>query len=226
MGIFSRVKNIAVADINNLLDKVEDPISMLKQYIRELEDQMDEARQALSHQLFVERKYEALVSDTKAVISKRARQAELAVERGEEQIAQMALRDKLLHESKLQNYLNQQHEVKRQTANLMEDIRHLKEVYEELKVRKDYLISRLNAAQAQSEIHSTLRSFNPDQISRGFARIEEKVWQLEANAGAGNAVNRIYNVPASYGQADMLQAQVLEELEKLKEQRKDKVQTV
>ncbi|MCM3782659.1 PspA/IM30 family protein [Neobacillus mesonae] len=219
MGIFKRVKNIAVADINNLLDKVEDPISMLKQYIREFEEQIDEAKAALSHQLFVERKYEALISDTESLIIKRSRQAELAVDRNEEHIAELAIQDKLNHQSKLDAYRTQYGEVKRHTAQLLDEIRNLKEVYQELNVRKDFLISRINAAQAVQGIHSTLKSFNPDQVARGFARIEERVWKLEASAGANSKVNQMHNLPLSYGEQETMQARVREELDKLKEQK-------
>ena len=37
MGIFKRVNDIAMANINEVLDKMENPLSMVKQYIRELE---------------------------------------------------------------------------------------------------------------------------------------------------------------------------------------------
>ncbi|AWB43277.1 phage shock protein A [Paenibacillus sp. CAA11] len=220
MGIFKRMKNIAVADINNLLDKVEDPISMLKQYIRELEEQIGEAQKALSHQQFVERKYDALIGEAEALISKRTRQAELAVAKHEEHIAQLAVREKLIQESKLEAYRTQYSEVKRQTAVLLDEIRQLQEVYQELHVRKDYLISRINAAQAVQGIHSALKSFNPDQISQGFTRMEERVWKMEADAGAGKMVGQLAQVPLEYGQEDSLQARVKEELEKLKEQKK------
>ena len=54
MGIFKRVKHMATADMHNFLDKVENPVSMVKQYIRELEEQIGQAQQALAQQYFVE----------------------------------------------------------------------------------------------------------------------------------------------------------------------------
>ena len=39
MGIFRRIKNIALADVHSVLDKAEDPLSMIKQYLREMEEQ-------------------------------------------------------------------------------------------------------------------------------------------------------------------------------------------
>ncbi len=94
------MQNIVTADIHNLLDKAEDPVSMLKLYTRELEEQMAKAQEALANQLFAERKLDALIGETEKTIAKRTRQAELAVDREEDNIAEMALQDRISHEKK------------------------------------------------------------------------------------------------------------------------------
>ncbi len=76
------------------LDKLENPVSMLKQYLRETEKQITKAQKALSHQYYLENKYKALISETDALIAKRTRQAELAVSRGEDHMAQLACKKK------------------------------------------------------------------------------------------------------------------------------------
>ena len=43
MGILKRIKNIVVADVHQTLDKIENPVSMLKQYLRETEQQITKA---------------------------------------------------------------------------------------------------------------------------------------------------------------------------------------
>lgn len=55
MSIFRRIKNIVTADVHEALNKLENPVSMLKQYIRETEQQVVKAQQALSQQLFLEK---------------------------------------------------------------------------------------------------------------------------------------------------------------------------
>lgn len=68
MGILKRIKNIVVADVHQTLDKIEKPINMLKHYLRETEQQITKAEKALSHQYYLEKKYEALISETDALI--------------------------------------------------------------------------------------------------------------------------------------------------------------
>ncbi len=41
MGILKRVKHVVLADLHDMIDKCEDPIRMTKQYIRELEGQLE-----------------------------------------------------------------------------------------------------------------------------------------------------------------------------------------
>lgn len=73
------MKRIAKADINGLLDGFEDPIAMLNEYSREMEQEMAKAHKALARQIFVENKQAAVILETKALVEKRRRQAKLAI---------------------------------------------------------------------------------------------------------------------------------------------------
>nr|WP_318506069.1 PspA/IM30 family protein [Bacillus sp. T3] len=86
MGIFKRIKTIAKADINGLLDGVEDPIAMLNEYSREMEQEMAKGQKALARQIFVENKQAALIQETKNLVDKRTRQAKLALDQGKKQL--------------------------------------------------------------------------------------------------------------------------------------------
>ncbi|MGE6365782.1 PspA/IM30 family protein [Bacillus paramycoides] len=217
MGILKRIKNIVVADVHQTLDKLEKPTNMLKQYLRETEQQITKAEKALSHQYYLEKKYEALISETDALIVKRTRQAELAVSREEDQMAQLALQEKIVNEKKAELYRKQYEITKEQTATLYEQIDKLQKKYEELQYKELVLVSRLNAAQAIKESNRAIDSFHTESSAKGFARIESYVQKLEAETAASNY---FYNLKSPNQQEVLdqnLQEEVKRELEKLKE---------
>ncbi|EEL89281.1 phage shock protein A [Bacillus cereus] len=217
MGILKRIKNIVVADVHQTLDKIENPVSMLKQYLRETEQQITKAEKALSHQYYLEKKYEALISETDALIAKRTRQAELAVSREEDHMAQLALQEKIVNEKKAELYRKQYEITKEQTAMLYEQIDKLQKKYGELQYKELVLVSRLNAAQAIKESNRAIDSFHTESTAKGFARIESYVQKLEAETAASNY---FYNLKAPNQQEVLdqnLQEEVQRELEQLKE---------
>ncbi|MDA1906358.1 PspA/IM30 family protein [Bacillus cereus] len=217
MGILKRIKNIVVADVHQTLDKIENPVSMLKQYLRETEQQITKAEKALSHQYYLEKKYEALISETNALIAKRTRQAELAVSREEDHMAQLALQEKIVNEKKAELYRQQYEITKEQTATLYEQIDKLQKKYGELQYKELVLVSRLNAAQAIKESNRAIDSFHTESTAKGFARIESYVQKLEAETAASNY---FYNMKSPNQQEVLdqnLQEEVQRELEKLKE---------
>ena len=50
-----------MAEINGLLDGIEDPIAMLNEYSREMEQEITKGQNALDRQLFVEKKQAAFI---------------------------------------------------------------------------------------------------------------------------------------------------------------------
>ncbi|ULT56602.1 PspA/IM30 family protein [Neobacillus drentensis] len=186
MGIFKRLKTITMAELNGLLDGIEDPIAMLNEYSREMEQEIVKGQNALARQIFVEKKQAALIAETKLVVDKRTRQAKLALEQGEEAIAKLAVQEKMTKENQLQLYVEQLESIKGQTQILVEKLDQLKEKYNQMQQKKILLASRANVAQSLKQIQKVTVSFNTDDIARGVARAEEKILMMEAEVQAGN----------------------------------------
>lgn len=186
MGIFKRIKTIAKADINGLLDGLEDPIAMLNEYSREMEQEMAQAQKALSRQIFVENKQASLIFETKNILAKRTRQAKLALEKEEEEIAKLAVQEKLNYENHLGLYQQQYDAIKGQTQLLKEKLKELQEIYNELQHKKVLLAARANVAQSIKQIQNVTASFQTDTILRGVARAEERILLMEAEVQASN----------------------------------------
>nr|WP_304214358.1 PspA/IM30 family protein [Fredinandcohnia onubensis] len=214
MGVIKRVKRVFVADLHDMVDKMENPVSLIKQYLREVEEQIEKGKEALRQQYVVEKKYELLITDAEQIISKRVRQAKLALSKGEEDIAKIALQEKVLTEKKLVTYKEQLQLINGKTQELVEQLQTLQQKYEELALKKNELISRTNVAVALKNINDSTLSFNADQAISGFSRMEEKVWELEAASKAQRTISVNQKIPALN---PLVANEVDEELQKLKE---------
>ncbi|MFC0211532.1 PspA/IM30 family protein [Paenibacillus chartarius] len=220
MGIFSRVKSIALADIHDALDRMEDPVNMVKQYIREVQEQIDKVRTTLAGHLFTETQCEALVNRTEELVAKRTRQAELAVDRGEDAIAELAIQEKLVQVQKLEMYREQYEAVKAQTAALLEQLRELQATREALVQKHEALAARAEAARTIRDVNRVIHSFDAQKMNGALAGMEQQVWRWEAEAKASRAVNQLMGGSAVQERERKLRADVMEELAMLKEQRK------
>ncbi|WP_179281053.1 PspA/IM30 family protein [Paenibacillus sp. XY044] len=208
MGIFTRIKDIAAADMHRLLDQVEDPISMAKHYIRQLEDQIDQARSALETQMAAEQRYDLLLASTAAIINKRERQAKFAVERNQDDIAAIAIQEKLHHAKLHQTYTEQRETVRKQAETLRSELNRLQKVHTELSDKLTFLLVRANAVNTIRETAKTAPSSDISKISRGFERMEQKLMSVEAGTLANPSEDKL----TDWSQ----QQEVQEELAKLK----------
>ncbi len=217
MGIFNRLKTIVTSDINEALDRIEDPLGMLNQYLRDMEKQLQKAQAALADQLYLENKYQLLAADEEGLVAKRSRQAELAVSKNDDDIAKLALQEKILHETKLKMYREQYEVTKQQTQSLKEQISKLIEKFHELEYKKLVLVSRAHAAQSVKEGHHVLRSFGSEQTLAGFSKAEEQVRKLEAEAAASTHFYGLTYGAKAESINSQLQEQVQKELDLLKQ---------
>ncbi|MFB9328720.1 PspA/IM30 family protein [Paenibacillus aurantiacus] len=184
MGILKRVKQFFLAETNGLLDKCEQPLHMVNQYLREFNQELAKGQKALANQLFIEKRQAALIEETEAAIEKRNRQAKLAVKQGDDHVAKLALQEKLMQEKKLTAYQAQFETIQGQTKTLTEKIDQLLVQSEEYNHRRLLLASRVNVASSLKDMNQTVVSFQTENIAKGFARAEEKVLLIEAELEA------------------------------------------
>jgi len=100
MGVFQRIKDMTKASVNDLLDKVEDPIVMLNQYLRDMEAEIHEAEVTVAKQMANERRMKQRVEEAAKMSAQRGAQAELALKNGQEEVTRKLLEEKNLLRSK------------------------------------------------------------------------------------------------------------------------------
>ena len=217
MGIFKRVKRITKANINGLLDKVEDPIAMLNEMTRELEQEIAHAHKALSLQIYAENKQKALILDIKATLEKRMRQAKLAIEHDNEAIARLAIEEKMIQENQLSFYVEQYEALQNQTSILKTHLNELNAVLIDLQNRKILLASRANVAQSIKRIQAATSSFKTGNILKGISQAEDRIVLMEAEVQAGQHFKRPLFLEEAKFQNVINEEDIHKEMDKLKQ---------
>ncbi|MDI3257597.1 MAG: PspA/IM30 family protein [Kyrpidia sp.] len=190
MGLFKRLRDISLANINAMLDRVEDPVKLLDQYLRDMEEDLKDAEEAVAKAIAVEKKLKAQYEEAQSLADKRAKQAEEAVLAGNDDLARRALADKREQETKARDFQSQYEAAKANADTLREKLAEMKEEIGKMRNKRDTLVARAQTAKAQKEISQAMSGIGSDNAVRGFQRMEEKVLQLEAEAEASGEVYR------------------------------------
>ncbi len=184
MGILERMSTIIRANINEILDRAEDPEKMLNQLIVDMEDQIRQARGQVASMIAQEKEIKADQEEAERLAAEWAAKAELAVKQGRDDLAREALRRKRDYESHAQVYASQYQSQTEMVARLKQQLAELESKYEKTVRDRDMLIARYKAAKAQrqvSQVSAELGAVSPETELR---RMERKIRSEEAKAAA------------------------------------------
>jgi phage shock protein A len=184
MSIFKRIRDISSATINDLIDKAEDPVKMLNQYLRDMESDIADAEVGVAKQIAIEKRFKQQYEESNEMVEKRGEQAMKALEAGNEELARRALQDKKEHQEKVDDFRNQFDNAKSNADQLRQQLKEMKNEFNKLKNKKDTLVARAESAKAQKTINQAMSGFGKQNGAKGFERMNDKVMQMEAEAEA------------------------------------------
>ncbi|WP_435925411.1 PspA/IM30 family protein [Paenibacillus sp. DYY-L-2] len=186
MSIFKRLRDLTMSNINAMIDKAEDPIKMTDQYIRDMQEDLEDAEKAVAAQIAIEKKFKSLFEEQEALVEKRTQQAHTAAQAQNIDLARRALEEKKAAEAKMNEYKANYEQNKASADNLRAKLEEMRKQLTEMKNKRETLVARYNAAKAQNEINKAIGGFNTDSAASGLKRMEEKMLQMEAQAEASN----------------------------------------
>ena len=185
MGLFGRLGTLIRSNINELINRAEDPEKMLNQVLVDMKGQLVEAKKQVAVAIADEKRIKKQYEQELAKASDWEKKAMLAVRAGNDDLARAALARKAEHDELAATLKDQWEAQKQSVEQLKEALRSLDAKIEEAKRKRNILVSRQKRAQAQATINKTLSQLNStDSHDSTFARMDERVTQLEAEAEA------------------------------------------
>ncbi|MBD2199232.1 MULTISPECIES: PspA/IM30 family protein [Calothrix] len=182
MGLFDRIKRVVSANLNDLVNKAEDPEKMLEQSILEMQEDLVQLRQGVAQAIAAQKRTDKQYNDAQNEITKWQRNAQLALQKGDENLARQALERKKTYTetgTALKASLDQQNV---QVETLKRNLIQLESKISEAKTKKEMLKARITTAKAQEQLQNMVSGMNTSSALAAFERMEEKVLLQEARA--------------------------------------------
>jgi phage shock protein A len=185
MGIFSRMADIFKANVNDLLDKAEDPEKMIKLMVLEMQEAVTKSTSALAQAMGNEKRLEMQYNKLKTASDDMQQKAVTALKVGNEDLAKQLLGKKATIDQQVTSYKQMYEQSSATTAQMKDQVDKLKMKLDEARMKEQTLIARHKNAKAQAEFSKQLGGFDDNSFAK-FDKFEEKVLKVEAEAQAFN----------------------------------------
>jgi len=184
MSIAERISTLVRANINDLIDRAEDPEKVIKQLLFDMNSQLLEAKTEVAAAIADQKRLYDNYRQNQAEADEYQRKAELAVEKGDDALAREALTRRTAFQQTANGFKQQYDAQAQQVESLKQALEQLEAKIQEAQTKKDLLIARSRRAKAETEIRSTLTGLDEGGALASFQRMEQKVGEQEARASA------------------------------------------
>lgn len=189
MGIINRFTEIMKANINDLLDKCEDPGKMVDQSLRDLRESLAEVKKETAGVMAEESRCKRNLDDVQAEIQKWTSYAEKAITAGNDDDARTFLSKKQAAESQLAG-IQHTYDIAHENATKMRQM-HDKLVNDinVLEGKREMIKAKVAVAKTQEKVNSATSKANVDGAMAAFDRMEAKADKMLDSANAMAELN-------------------------------------
>lgn len=182
MNLLSRFVRVAKSNLNNILRILEDPVKVMNQAIEDMQSDLVRIRHSYAEMTAMHRRLHKQKEYTDKLITDWYNKAQLALRKGNEELAREALtrrQKKIEISNNLQEQINT-HNIS--LDKLYEGMKSLETKIVESKGKQQQIVARTCAAQSTIKVNDMLNGINDNTSVGAFDRMEKKVEALEAAA--------------------------------------------
>ncbi|OUC14390.1 MAG: phage shock protein A [Alkalinema sp. CACIAM 70d] len=182
MGLVDRVWRLVRANVNDWIEKNEDPEKILEQAVADMQDDLVRMRQAVAQAIATQKRTERQVTQAELQSNEWYRRAQLALQKGDEALAREALTRRKSYQETAEAMAGQLQQQGSVVVQLKQNLQQLESKLIDAKTKKDMYIARARAAKTSQQLNDMLGGIGTSNAIQAFERMEEKVLQLEAQA--------------------------------------------
>ena len=184
MGLLERVGTLIRANLNDMIDRAEDPVKMIKQVIIDMENQYLQVKTQVAVSIADQHMLEKKLRENEDSGMDWMRKAEIAVDKGQDDLARAAL-DRFQTSQRLtQSYREQVDDQKLQVATLKSALQKLEQKLDEARSKRDLLLARHRRSIALSKAARAQTALGDNSKSATFDRLKDRVNHTESVATA------------------------------------------
>ncbi|WML33121.1 PspA/IM30 family protein [Clostridium sp. OS1-26] len=182
MGMIKRISNIFRAKVNNALDEVENPIELLDQKIRDMEESLNQAKLSSAQILGNVRENEKKMNTAKKESEEYDEKVKLAMSKGNEELAKKALAKKLEADKSYNSLKTSYEDAVKKGEAIKKKLRDLEEEVNKTRTYRDEAAARYNNAEASKKVNEILANVDDGNNRINLDDIERKIQKKEAFA--------------------------------------------
>jgi len=180
MALLERVATLVRANLNDLIDKAEDPEKMIKQVILDMQNQLLQVKTQVAIAIADQHLLEKKQKENEDKIAEWMRKAELAVDKKEDDLARASLQRVESYRGLSDGFKQQVLDQRAQVENLKLALRQLEQKLTEAEAKADVLIAQQRRARAVSKASDARMASGDGSKAAAFDRMKRKVAHSEA----------------------------------------------
>ena len=184
MGLLERVSTLIRANLNDMIDRAEDPEKLIKQVILDMDNQYLQVKTQVAVSIADQHMLEKKLRENEEIGRDLMRKAELSVEKQQDDLARAALNRYQTSQKLALSYREQVDDQKLQVETLKNALVKLEQKLDEAKAKRDLFLARHRRSLALGKAARAQSAFGDNSKSATFDRLKDRVKHTEAIASA------------------------------------------
>jgi phage shock protein A len=203
MALLDRVSTLIRANLNDLIDRAEDPEKLIKQVLLDMENQLLQLKTQVAVSIADQHMLEKKQKENELAAADWLRKAERAVDKQQDDLARAALERHRSYQQLFQSYQEQVEDQAAQVETLKSALRKLEQKLAEAKSKKEMLLARHRRSLVATRANRAEQSIGDRSKVATFERLKDRVMHSEA---------------ATHAETELLADNIGERLEKLEQE--------